>query len=133
MAGYLVFDVESVPDGSLLSRVRHPGLTPQEAIVRAERDALAESNGRSDFIPYTFHVPVTVGFARLDDNFLVRKVWVINGTEDNLVASFWHTYAREPVTFVTFNGRTFDLPLLELMAFKHGITIPQEYWAKYGP
>ena len=62
---YLVFDVESVADGELVSRLRYPGesLEPAEA-VRRYRDELMEKY-ESDFIPYTFQVPISVAVAKV--------------------------------------------------------------------
>ena len=34
----------------------------------------------------------------------------------------WERYARP--TLVTFNGRSFDVPLMELAAFRYGISVP---------
>ena len=34
----------------------------------------------------------------------------------------WEKYRRP--TLVSFNGRTFDLPLLELAAFRYGLSVP---------
>jgi hypothetical protein len=57
---YLVFDVESAADAELVAKLRYPGeeLTPAEA-VRRYRDELLERHG-SDFIPYTFQVPISI-------------------------------------------------------------------------
>ena len=48
---YLAFDVESVADGALVSRIQYPGqgLAPDEAIARY-REELREKHG-SDFVP----------------------------------------------------------------------------------
>ena len=57
---YLVFDIESVADGELVSKIRYPDedLSPREA-VRKYRDQLLEEKG-TDFIPYSFQYPVSV-------------------------------------------------------------------------
>src|SRR4029078_58273 len=34
----------------------------------------------------------------------------------------WDKYRRPPL--VSFNGRTFDLPLMELAAFRYGVSVP---------
>ena len=34
----------------------------------------------------------------------------------------WERYSRP--TWITFNGRTFDIPLMELAAFRYGISVP---------
>ena len=54
---YLIFDVESVADGDLISRVRYPeeNLPGDEAISRYRAELLDKYN--SDFIPYTFQIP----------------------------------------------------------------------------
>ena len=66
---YLVFDIESVADGELVSRLQYPGedLSGDEAISRY-RAELLEQKG-SDFIPYTFHLPVSVVIAKISRNF----------------------------------------------------------------
>jgi predicted PolB exonuclease-like 3'-5' exonuclease len=64
------------------------------------------------------------------ENFNIIKLDTISG--DQSVAKFWSMYKAGTI-IVSFNGRNFDLPLLELMAFKNGITLPSNYWAKYGP
>lgn len=135
MAGYLVFDIESIPDGDLIARTKYPDMnyTPAAAIQAAHLEALADSDGKSDFIPLTYQSPVSVGLARLTDDLHVKKLIVLNGAENVIAAAFWDLYRSEDVTLVSFNGRTFDLPVLELMAFKHAIRIPANYWAKYGP
>ena len=62
---YLVFDIESVADGELVSRLRYPGenLDPAAAIARY-RDELLEKY-ESDFVPYTFQLPVSVAVAKV--------------------------------------------------------------------
>lgn len=135
MPGYLAFDVETVPDGAFISRVKYPddGLTPDQAIDRAEKEALESSDGKSDFIALAFHVPVSVAIARLDDDYNVRTIAALGGAEIDIATAFWAAYAAEDVTFVTFNGRAFDLPMMEQAAFRHGLEIPSRYWMKYGP
>lgn len=135
MAGFLIFDVESIPDGNFLSRCKYPGenLSASKAIQRAEHEAKADSNGRTDFIPLTYQVPVACGIARTDENFNLINLRVYTGDTDKIVDAFWRQYGKTDVTLVSFNGRTFDLPLLELMAFKFGFTLPRAYWGKYGP
>ena len=58
---YLVFDVEAIADGDLISRVRYPGeeLSPADALARYQSEQV-EATG-SDFIPATFMLPVSVG------------------------------------------------------------------------
>lgn len=125
---YLLFDVESVADGDLISRVRYPGqnLSPDEAIARY-RAELIERSG-SDFIPYTHQIPVSVVVAKITEDFRLDDLVALDDPEfrPHVIAQHfwlgWQKYGRP--TLVTFNGRGFDVPLLELAAFRYGISIP---------
>ncbi len=79
---YLVFDIETVPDGELISRVRYPGqaLEPKQAIEKYQQELL-EKNG-SDFIPYTYHLPVSVVIGKVNNNWRETPV-LIEMSHDN--------------------------------------------------
>jgi hypothetical protein len=122
---YLVFDVESVADGELVAKVRYPGenMEPADAVARY-RAELLEKYG-NDFIPYTFQVPVSIVVAKLDGAFHLLDLVAIDEPEFRshiMTEHFWRgweSYGRP--TLISFNGRTFDIPLLELAAFRYGI------------
>jgi predicted PolB exonuclease-like 3'-5' exonuclease len=125
---YLAFDIESVADGQLVSKIRYPGegLEPAAAIERY-RGELREKY-ESDFIPYTFHVPVSVAVAKIASDHRLLDISVLDEGRYRphiLTEHFWRGWNqyRRP-TLVSFNGRTFDLPLLELAAFRYGISVP---------
>ena len=62
---YLIFDVESIADGELISRVRYPSLAlSAEEAIATYRQELTEKTG-NDFIPYTFQIPVSVVVAKV--------------------------------------------------------------------
>lgn len=131
---YLVFDVETVADGELIARVRYPdeGLSPHEAIARY-RAELTEKYA-NDFIPYTFQVPISVAIAKVDAKFRLTDVVVLDEPDfrpAQITSKFWRGWEqyRRP-TLVTFNGRTFDVPLMELAAFRYGVSVPS--WFDYG-
>ena len=125
---YLIFDVEAVGDGDLIRRVRYPDdeLTPLEAIHRYQKDLL-EQTGR-DVIPPTFVVPVSVAVATVTADFRLLDLTVLDAPlfrPEQITRRFWQGwehYGRP--TFVTFNGRGYDMPVLELGAFRHGISLP---------
>jgi len=125
---YLVFDVETAADGNLVSKLRYPGegLDPTEAVARY-RAELIEKHG-SDFIPYTFQFPISVAVGKVTDDFRLLDVVVLDEPEFRphvITENFWRgweKYGRPAL--VTFNGRTFDVPLLELAAFRYGIRAP---------
>jgi 3'-5' exonuclease len=124
---YLVFDVESVADGSLVSKLRFPSenLAPEEAIARY-RGELLEQHG-SDFIPYTFQLPISIVVAKIDAEFRLLDLVALDEPEYRphmLTSHFWRGWeAYKRPTWVTFNGRTFDMPLLELAAFRYGVNL----------
>lgn len=132
--GYFLFDVESVADGELISKVRYPtqGLTPQDAIAayRAER---LEQTG-SDFIPYTHQLPISVVIAKVKRDFSLDDIVTLDTPEYRphvITQHFWKGWQKyNQPTLVTFNGRSFDVPLLEMAAFRYGISIKDWFGGK---
>jgi predicted PolB exonuclease-like 3'-5' exonuclease len=124
--GFLVFDTESVPDGRLIARVKYPreSLTAEEAIARAQAEARELSKDGSDFLPVTFQVPVAVCVLRVGRDFTLHALTCLDAPHyrtPEIVRQFWRGVAHyQDARLVTFNGRGFDLPLLELAAFDHG-------------
>lgn len=128
MTKYLIFDIESAADDALVAQVQYPNedIPPGEA-VRRYRDDLLKKND-SDFIPYTFQIPVSVAIAKVAGDFALEELVVLDDPlfrPHEITRLFWRgwSYYKQP-TLVTFNGRGFDLPLLELAAFRYGIPIP---------
>ena len=125
---YLVFDVESVADGRLVADIRFPNdrLAP-EAAVQRYRDELLEKSG-SDFVPYTFQIPTSIVVGKVGEDFRLIDLVALDEPEFRphvMTEHFWRGWeAYQRPTFVSFNGRTFDIPLLELAAFRYGLAIP---------
>jgi len=125
---FLVFDSESASDGSLISRVRYPsqGLAAEEAVTRY-RAELLETTG-SDFVPYTYQVPVSLVVAKVAADYTLVDIVALDESEfrsHEITKRFWEGWkVYERPTLVSFNGRSFDLPLLELAAFRYGVSVP---------
>jgi 3'-5' exonuclease len=125
---YLVFDVESVADPQLVAKLRYPGeaIEPAEAVSRYRAELMAKYE--SDFIPYTFQIPVSVVVAKVDASFHLLDVVALDepAFRSHVVTeNFWRGWeAYKRPTLISFNGRTFDLPLLELAAFRYGLSLP---------
>jgi predicted PolB exonuclease-like 3'-5' exonuclease len=131
-AAYLVIDTESVPDGDLLSKVKYADLDlqPEEAVGRAQAEARALSHTGSDFLPVTFQYPVAACVLRVGLDFSLQALTCLDAPlfrPRKIVENFWNgvnsyrTKLGERIKLITFNGRGFDLPLLELAAFRYGV------------
>lgn len=102
----------------------------KEAIAKYQAELL-EQRG-STFIPCTFQIPVSVVIAKVGTDFRLIDLVSLDEPEFRshvMTAHFWKGWDlyRRP-TWVTFNGRTFDIPLMELAAYRYGITL--EKWFK---
>lgn len=124
----LVFDIESVADGTLVSRLKYPadGLSPEKAIARYRGELQAETG--KDFIPYTYQVPVSLVIAKVGRDLALQDLVALDEEEarpHEIARRFWEGWRRyRRPRLVSFNGRGFDMPLLELCAFRYGIAIP---------
>jgi 3'-5' exonuclease len=127
---YLVMDTESVPDGRLLAAVKYArdNVTPAEAVSRAQAEARELSYTGSDFLPVTFQHPVAVCILRVGADFTLQNITRLGEPQfqpRQIVEQFWSGLIQtlkkhNRVKLVTFNGRGFDLPLLEMAAFRYG-------------
>jgi predicted PolB exonuclease-like 3'-5' exonuclease len=131
---FLVLDTESVPDGRLIGQVKYPreNLSPEEAIQRAQAEAREQSPTNSDFLPVTFQIPVAVCVLRVGADFVPQALTCLDAPEyrpAEIVRKFWLGSARYRAKLVTFNGRGFDLPLLELAAFRWGFCARDHFQA----
>ena len=125
---YFVFDIETIADGGLVSKLRYPGedLEPAQAISRYREELLEKYD--SDFIPYTYQIPVSVAIAKVGADFRLIDLVTLDEPQFRphvITENFWRGWEayRKP-TLVSFNGRTFDVPLMELAAFRYGLSVP---------
>lgn len=122
---YLVMDTESVPDGRLVGLIKYPAdnLGPEEAIARFQAETRERSATGSDFLPVTFQYPVAICVLRVGGDWRLQKITCLDAPQfrpRDIVQKFWRGLAELNARLVTFNGRGFDLPLLELAAFRYG-------------
>jgi len=133
---HLVFDVETVGDGELVSRVHFPeaDLAPADALKRY-RAELKDKTG-SDVLPVTFVRPCAVAVAKVGPDGTLLGVSSLDDPRFDpsaMVRQFWEgwKYYRRP-TLVTFNGRGYDLPVMELNAYRDGLSLP-DWFHDSGP
>jgi predicted PolB exonuclease-like 3'-5' exonuclease len=129
---YLVMDIETIPDWDL---VRDFFGMPAES-TREQLKLELYGKYTSGFAPPAFHIPICIALIDVDcDSCKVVNAAVLeNPDEKLLLQQFWKvTRYRKggiPVrsTFVTFNGRGFDLPCLFLRSLKH--RVPVQVWER---
>ena len=124
---FAVFDVETRVDKHLLNQVYFDGqgLGDNEAFERYREDLRRRRD--SDFLPITLHLPISIAVGNVGDDYVLNAVESIaldDYSEENLVREFWTRAERFAGTLVSFNGRRFDIPVLELAALRHGIAAP---------
>ncbi|QJW95426.1 3'-5' exonuclease [Frigoriglobus tundricola] len=122
---FLVIGTESVPDGRLLSAVERAGenLSPTAAIARADTGP----------VPVAFRLPVAVCVLRVGPDFSLINFKCLDAPHfrpREIVNQFWFGATHYGARLVTFNGRAADLPLLELAAFRYGISARDHYLAR---
>jgi len=125
---YLVFDVETVGDGDLIARVKYPAekLSAAEALARFRAQLLAEKG--KDILPTTFTLPIALAIAKVDASYRLIDLSVLDPPlyrPYEITKRFWQGWQHygRPI-LVTFNGRGYDVPVLELAAYRYGISVP---------
>ena len=93
---YLVFDIESIADGALVSKMRYPDqdLEPEDAIESYRQELLEKYD--SDFIPYTYQVPVSVAVGKVTADFRLIELVVLDAPHFRphaITQDFWRGWA----------------------------------------
>src|SRR5437867_2510317 len=80
---YLIFDCEAIADGDLVTRVRYPldALTGPQAIRRYRDEVLAERGDGKDILPVTFMLPISVAVAKVDVQFRLLDLSVLDAPQ----------------------------------------------------
>jgi 3'-5' exonuclease len=109
---YLVLDIETVPDPALY--------VPPESLAPA---------AAAPFPPLYCHRPVVLGAMWLDEDYRFRRLGVIgeNKDEKGMLEDFSQFVSRYHPDLVTYNGRSFDLPVLALRSLRHGVAMSWYY------
>ncbi|BDG05795.1 3'-5' exonuclease [Anaeromyxobacter oryzae] len=129
MRRFVTLDLETVPDEALVSAVDGEPTRPYTEQLRRVLDARrARTGGRSDFLPLPYHRPIAACLLEaVEDGGVVQVTDAVAWTdarepEAELLEGVWRRL--EGASLVTFHGKGFDLPVLELRSLKHGIPTP---------
>jgi predicted PolB exonuclease-like 3'-5' exonuclease len=129
MQRLVTLDLETVPDEALVSAVDgEPGRPYSEQLQRVVAERRARTGGRTDFLPLPYHRPVAAcllesiaegGVITLTD----ALAWTdARASEAEFLEVAWRKL--EGAAIVTFHGKGFDLPVLELRSLKLAIPTP---------
>jgi predicted PolB exonuclease-like 3'-5' exonuclease len=121
---FAVFDIETRIDKRLLNDVFHAG----EKL--GDDEAYGKLIGEGGFPPLTLHVPISIAVGKVgDDHALhaVESLALANYSEERLCREFWDRAERFAGCLVSFNGRQFDIPVMELQALRLGIPTPLHF------
>jgi 3'-5' exonuclease len=127
---FAVFDVETRVDKHLLNQVYFAGqgLSDSDAFQHYREELRRRRD--NDFFPLTLHLPISIAVGNVGDDYVLRDVESLalaDYSEEKLVREFWMRAERFAGTLVSFNGRRFDIPVLELAALRHGIAAPAHF------
>ncbi len=131
----LVFDIETIPDTDICNNLIGEAVGEDDDIL-AKREAMANyhldiTNGQNSFLRQPFHKIVAISFLRADikrgggyESFTLQEIrsgGTALSSEQELVKGFLSYVSAIKPRFVTFNGRTFDFPVLKYRAMLHGV------------
>jgi predicted PolB exonuclease-like 3'-5' exonuclease len=137
LMNFAIFDIETRIDKALIQSVMYPheDVTEEEAYQRFRQQIRAERDNHSDFLPIAFHVPISIVVGNVAGDYTLTAVEVLcaqDYSEEGIVCEFWRRVEIFPGTLVSFNGRAFDLPVLEMQALRYGCQAPRYFNEKYG-
>ncbi|HSN21051.1 MAG TPA: 3'-5' exonuclease [Usitatibacter sp.] len=122
MTPILVFDIETVPDAAGLRKVW--GLAPEvseDAVVELAMQRRRQATG-SDFLPVHLQRVVAVSCVLRSSEGL--RIWSLGAPQDgerDIVQRFFDGIEKYTPQLVSWNGSSFDLPVLHYRALVHGI------------
>jgi 3'-5' exonuclease len=131
---FAILDIETRIDKHLLRESLYRGqeMDDEQAYLRL-RDEIG-----GGFFPTSLHVPISIAIGNVNEEYVLESVDSLGADapssaalepnpEAELVREFWRRLEHFSGCLVTFNGRGFDLPVLELHALRHGISAPAHF------
>jgi hypothetical protein len=116
-----VFDIETIPDAELIRKIL--GFEGDDDSVSRMAVQEQEAKSGSGFLPLPFHKVVAISAVIADDFGIFRKVSSIEGKDEfEMIKNFLGFINKHNPKLVSFNGRSFDMPLLMLRAMQYNLT-----------
>ena len=129
-AQYLVYDIETIPETELVEEWKSSG------DYEKDRERQKCEEGEEPFAPQACHKIITIGAMVLDRSLHVLSSEVIaggavEGNERAQVEGFnklaGESHPARALTIVDWNGRKFDMPVIQYRAFRYGIPFKWYY------
>ena len=134
---FLVFDIETRVDKALIraTAYAHESVTEEDAYRRMQAELSESAANRGGFFPVSYHVPISIVLGRVGADHVLEQVDTLRAEESGesgIVRAFWEELEGFNGTLVSFNGRGFDLPVLELQALRFGCVAPKYFSQRDG-
>lgn len=125
MTPILVFDLETIPDCAGIRRIHElpAELSDREVAEVAFQKRRVQSNGASDFLPvHLQRVAVISCLLRNDEGLRIFSIGEPEVAEAAAIQRFFDGVNKYVPQLVSWNGRSFDLPVLVNRGLLHGVT-----------
>lgn len=123
----MVFDIETVADAAAGRHYHQFTDLDDEQVVQALRNLRRQESGH-DFLPLHLHRIVCIAAVYQQDAQLkVAALGDANSSEAELISKFFEIIERKSPLLVSWNGSSFDLPVLHYRALLHGLSAPRYF------
>ena len=122
-----VFDIETIPDVEAGRSIYELNDTDDSNVANIMFHQRRQQAG-TDFLRLHLHKIVAISVVlRTTDQFRVWSLGSAESDEKEIIERFFKGIDKYVPTIVSWNGKSFDLPVLHYRALKHGINC-QRYW-----
>ena len=133
-----VFDIETIPDTDVVKNLTGSETKDIQALRKELEDYSSEVSGGNPFPRQPFHKVVAISFLEAEIETLRdgTEVYTITevrtggsevSSEEEIIKGFFNYLSKSTPRLVSYNGRTFDLPVLKYRAMKYGVSAPWLY------
>src|SRR5690606_21128540 len=120
-ASTLLFDIETIPDVDLGRRLHDVPALDDEAVARTMFCKQQQAR-QTDFLPLPQHRVVAIsGVLRTANDLRVFSIGADGEPEEEIIRRFFEGLERTSPELVSWNGASFDLPVLHYRSLKHSI------------
>ena len=141
----LCFDIETIPDVEGIKKLglAPSGLSDKDVVAHITKERLKK--GQSEFLPHYLQRVWVIGCLFKDDRGLkisciesshlnlndksgsINSCFVSDLDEESRIKKFFNIIEKYSPTLISWNGKGFDIPVLNYRAIIHGISAPS-FW-----